>query len=132
MFEILQMFAASSLASFGNQMVSSAHIGSFICFNFIRFDNQYDQSKICFSNLKAIVSLMTVLTQPLQSLCDLLFILSQTAIPSSVIHCRSYILLISKTLIFAAAANWTRLISYFVGNLFRIKSYIPSIDYFGA
>ena len=53
----------------------------------------------------AIVSLMAVLT-----LCDLLFILSQTAIPSSVIHCRSYILLISKTLIFAAAANWTRLI----------------------
>ena len=61
---------------------------------------------------------MAVLT-----LCDLLAILSRRACPSSVIHCRSVILLISKSSIFTAAANWTRLIC--VGNLFRIKSYMP-------
>ena len=53
----------------------------------------------------AIVSLMAVLT-----LCDLLLVLSGRACPSSVIHCRSVLLLISKSSIFTAAANWTRLI----------------------
>ena len=48
---------------------------------------------------------MAVLT-----LCDLLLVLSGRACPSSVIHCRSVILLISKSSIFTAAANWTRLI----------------------
>ena len=56
-------------------------------------------------------SLSIISIPALLTLCDLLFLFTQVTCPSNVYICKSYLLLIYKTLIFSAAANWTSIMS---------------------